>query len=66
MREICTSGSARGGGGNVPTYSACRLDNRTGLARLMVQLIEPGISIGLKKARVALEMLARVFPGSIA
>src|SRR3974377_1001381 len=22
MREICTSGSVRGGGGNVPTYSA--------------------------------------------
>ena len=22
MREICTSGSVRGGGGNIPTYSA--------------------------------------------
>ena len=29
MREICTSGSVRGGGGNVPTYSAqCVLTNR--------------------------------------
>ncbi len=25
MREICTSGSVRGGGGNVPTYSAFQL-----------------------------------------
>src|SRR6266852_4870744 len=25
MREICTSGSVRGGGGNVPTYSAIDL-----------------------------------------
>jgi hypothetical protein len=25
MREICTSGSVRGGGGNVPTYSAQRV-----------------------------------------
>src|SRR6516164_4431355 len=25
MREICTSGSVRGGGGNVPTYSAFEL-----------------------------------------
>ena len=28
MREICTSGSVRGGGGNVPTYSALGLAQR--------------------------------------
>src|SRR5256885_16378301 len=28
MREICTSGSVRGGGGNVPTYSAFGTTNR--------------------------------------
>ena len=28
MREICTSGSVRGGGGNVPTYSAFRSPKR--------------------------------------
>src|SRR5260370_11355911 len=28
MREICTSGSVRGGGGNVPTYSAFGVVNR--------------------------------------
>ncbi len=28
MREICTSGSVRGGGGNVPTYSAFRSPER--------------------------------------
>jgi hypothetical protein len=32
MREICTSGSVRGGGGNVLTYSAVDLGSR----------IEPG------------------------
>ena len=30
MREICTSGSVRGGGGNVPTYSARDFGDRTG------------------------------------
>src|SRR5208283_2422906 len=28
MREICTSGSVRGGGGDVPTYSAVDLSQR--------------------------------------
>ena len=28
MREICTSGSVRGGGGDVPTYSAVDLGQR--------------------------------------
>jgi hypothetical protein len=28
MREICTSGSVRGGGDNVPTYSALGVANR--------------------------------------
>src|ERR1700736_5842427 len=28
MREICTSGSVRGGGGNVPTYSAAFMADR--------------------------------------
>jgi hypothetical protein len=30
MREICTSGSVRGGGGNVPTYSAARIAQQSG------------------------------------
>jgi len=28
MQEICTSGSVRGGDGNIPTYSAIRLAER--------------------------------------
>lgn len=28
MREICTSGSVRGGDGNIPTYSAFDLPGR--------------------------------------
>ena len=37
MREICTSGSVRGGGGNVPTYSARRLLHLAAV----VQAVEP-------------------------
>lgn len=33
MREICTSGSVRGGGDNVPTYSAALLANRCEVAK---------------------------------
>ena len=32
MREICTSGSVRGGGDNVPTYSAVGVPNRRQVA----------------------------------
>ena len=33
MREICTSGSVRGGGDNVPTYSAFGVPNRRQMAQ---------------------------------
>ena len=33
MREICTSGSVRGGGGNVPTYSAAPLPDGSEMAQ---------------------------------
>ena len=33
MREICTSGSVRGGGGNVPTYSALLRSQRCQVAQ---------------------------------
>ena len=38
MREICTSGSVRGGDGNILAYSARRLHQGTGLA---VRRVEP-------------------------
>ena len=50
MREICTSGSVRGGGGNVPTYSARDFGDRTGPGSGgTVQRLESRISIGLEE-----------------
>ena len=48
MREIRTSGSVRGGGGNVLTYSARGLEDRPRLAFRLIEPIEPGISVGLQ------------------
>ena len=33
MREICTSGSVRGGGGDIPTYSAALMADRQKMAQ---------------------------------
>ena len=46
MREICTSGSVRGGGGNVPTYSAERQADQT-IGPVAREPLEPGIAIDL-------------------
>src|SRR3954465_15908028 len=35
MREICTSGSVRGGDGNIPAYSAQRMASHQELARIV-------------------------------
>src|ERR1700734_2820635 len=43
MREICTSGSVRGGGGNVPTYSAVLLPQRRDEAQERAFLAQPGV-----------------------
>ena len=49
MREICTSGSVRGGDGNVPTYSAERKAHRV-VSAVSGQPLEPGISVDLEDA----------------
>ena len=65
MREICTSGSVRGGGGNVPTYSAIcerRSGSRGGDAlvnRVAVALQDPGVA-----AEQPLRMLPAARPGA--
>ena len=56
MREFCTSGSVRGGDGNIPTYSARRLDNGPSLAGRLVEPIETGIGVRLHQARVVRQM----------
>jgi hypothetical protein len=57
MRETCTSGSVRGGDGNVPTYSAGNFEQRrlaAGGGRLE-QPREAGIAVGVQEAAAAAE-----------
>jgi hypothetical protein len=56
MRENCTSGSVRGEGGNILTYSARCFDDGPGL----VELLEAGVGVGLESTLVELQVLARV------
>ena len=65
MRETCSSGSVRGGGGNVPTYSASCLGNRAGFARFVVEFVEPGIGIRLQDAGISGQMLLRMFAATV-
>jgi hypothetical protein len=39
MREICTSGSVRGGGGDAPAYSARDLDDVAGRVEMVVDRV---------------------------
>jgi hypothetical protein len=43
MREICTSGSVRGGGGNVPTYSALLLAERRQVTQEGASVAQAGV-----------------------
>ena len=51
MRVICTSGSVRGGDGNIPAYSARRLEDGAGASAGGVQLAVAAIGVGLQNAR---------------
>ena len=55
MREICTSGSVRGGDGNILAYSARRLDDDAGLAMRLVESSEPREGVRLDDAGVGAE-----------
>jgi hypothetical protein len=61
MRENCTSGSVRGEGGNILTYSAGGFDD---LAPF-VQVMEPCIGIGLQDAGELAQMLLRMFSPAV-
>jgi hypothetical protein len=58
MREICTSGSVRGGGGNVPTYSAEGQVNR-GVAAIPGQPLEAVIAVNLQHTLEGRQVLCR-------
>ncbi len=59
VREICTSGSVRGGGGNVPTYSA-KSQLRWLVRRGGCHLAEPGIAVHLKQPMESLQIDCRM------
>ena len=65
MRVIRSSGSVRGGDGNIPAYSARRLDDRSGPPLGVIEAIEAGESIGLHDARVSGEMFAGMIAGAM-
>ena len=50
MRESRTSGSVRGGDGNIPTYSAQCRGNRPLRARGVVHLVVAAVGVGLQDA----------------
>lgn len=66
MREFRTSGSVRGGGGNVPTYSARGLGDRPWLAPGAVEIVEPGIGVGLQDPAVSGQVPVRMLGRAIA
>ena len=43
-----------------------RFDDRTGLARGMIEIVEPGIGVGLQDAGIAGQMAGRMFAAAIA
>jgi hypothetical protein len=57
MRENCTSGSVRGEGGNILTYSACGFHDPAAF----VEMMEPSIRIGLQDTGKMAQMLLRMF-----
>ena len=65
MREIRTSGSVRGGDGNIPAYSARGLDDRASFAIGLVELAEPGIGVGLHQSGIPGQMLLRMLTATI-
>jgi hypothetical protein len=57
MRENCTSGSVRGEGGNILTYSACGFDDPAAF----VEMMESSIAIGLQDTGEVAQMLLGMF-----
>src|SRR3954464_1559596 len=60
MREICTSGSVRGGDGNIPAYSAGCLCDRAGRTTGLVKPPKAREGIGLQDPGIALQKGLRV------
>ena len=66
MRVIRSSGSVRGGDGNIPAYSARRFQDRACVAARVVELAIAAVGISLEDAAVAGQMGLRMLAGAIA
>jgi hypothetical protein len=66
MRGIRSSGSVRGGAGNIPAYSAGGLGDRPSLAAGIVEPVKAGIAIGLQDAAIAVQVTLGVLAGAVA
>src|SRR3954471_21805246 len=65
IREICTSGSVRGGDGNISAYSAGCLGDRAGRTTGGIELPKARVGIGLQDAGVACQKGLRVLTPAI-
>jgi len=66
MRVIRSSGSVRGGDGDIPAYSAGRLPDRTRFSARQIQLVVAVIGVGLQNAGVTRQMRLRMLALAIA
>ena len=66
MRVIRSSGSVRGGAGDIPAYSARCLSDRAGLAVREIELVVAVVGVGLQDARVAMQMRLRMLAAPVA
>jgi citrate synthase len=60
MREICTSGSVRGGAGDIPTYSAIKIDHPATMPDIIAICKEAAMTGGLDGLVVAETVLSEV------
>jgi hypothetical protein len=65
MRVIRSSGSVRGGDGDIPAYSAAGFRDRSRFSIRLVEHVEPGIGIGLKNPAISGEMPLGMNAGAI-
>jgi len=65
MREIRTSGSVRGGAGDIPAYSARDFDNTARGAAFFIERSETRVGVCLQKARPQTEMASRMLAAAI-
>jgi hypothetical protein len=66
MRAIRSSGSVRGGAGNIPAYSAESGRDRPLRARRIVQLVVAAVGVGLQDPGEAIKMTGGMIVPAIA